>query len=136
MTQGMTQLTGLDVSADCDTLYRDGIVALKGAFPRDWVERMREDMMTAFWEAIQRPGGAVCRGPRRWYVEIHPQAFSGFIDRHVLLLSLVFIAPLYLGNWLGDRAFDGSSAAGYRRIALGALLFLALVAVGRAAVDL
>ena len=41
---------------------------------------MREDMMTAFWEAIQRPGGAVGRGPRRWYVEIHPQQFSGFVD--------------------------------------------------------
>ena len=80
MTQGMTQLTGLDVSADCDTLYRDGIVALKGAFRRDWAERMREDMMTAFWDAIQRPGGAVGRGPRRWYVEIHPQAFGGFAD--------------------------------------------------------
>src|SRR4051794_19097423 len=37
-------------------------------------------MMTAFWEAIQRPGGAVGRGPRRWYVEVHPQAISGFID--------------------------------------------------------
>jgi hypothetical protein len=41
---------------------------------------MRDDMMTAFWEAIQRPGGAVGRGPRRWYVEIHPQAFGGFVD--------------------------------------------------------
>jgi Phytanoyl-CoA dioxygenase (PhyH) len=41
---------------------------------------MREDMMTAFWDAIQRPGGAVGRGPRRWYVEIHPQAFRGFVD--------------------------------------------------------
>ena len=37
---------------------------------------MRDDMMSAFWEAIQRPGGAVGRG-RRWYVEIHPQAFGG-----------------------------------------------------------
>ena len=35
--------------------------------------------MTAFWEAIQRPHGAVSRGPRRWYVEIHPQALSGFV---------------------------------------------------------
>jgi hypothetical protein len=41
---------------------------------------MREDMMTAFWSAIQRPGGAVGRGPRRWYVEIHPQDFRGFVD--------------------------------------------------------
>ena len=36
--------------------------------------------MTAFWEAIRRPGGAVGRGPRRWYVEVHPQAISGFVD--------------------------------------------------------
>ena len=69
-----------DISHDRSTLYRDGIVGLKGAFSRDWAEAMREDMMTAFWEAIQRPGGAVGRGPRRWYVEIHPQAFRGFAD--------------------------------------------------------
>lgn len=61
-----------DLGEGVDTLYRDGIVGLKGAFSRDWAERMREDMTAAFWEAIQRPGGAVGRGPRRWYVEIHP----------------------------------------------------------------
>lgn len=61
-------------------LYEDGITACKGTFPREWVEALREDMMTAFWEAIQRPGGAVGRGPRRWYVEAHPQAFRGFVD--------------------------------------------------------
>lgn len=69
-----------DLRDNVDTLYCDGIIGLKGAFSRDWAERMREDMTTAFWEAIQRPGGAVGRGPRRWYVEIHPQAFSGFVD--------------------------------------------------------
>src|SRR5579884_2733098 len=37
-------------------------------------------MMTAFWEAIQRPGGTVGRGPRRWYVELHPEALTGFAD--------------------------------------------------------
>ena len=55
-------------------------MSLKGAFSRDWTKQMREDMMAAFWDAIQRPGGAVSRGPRRWYVEIHPQAFRGFVD--------------------------------------------------------
>jgi hypothetical protein len=72
--------TSQDVSRDIDVLYRDGIVAKKSAFPRDWVEQLREDMMTAFWEAIQRPRGAVGRGPRRWYVEVHPQAIKGFAD--------------------------------------------------------
>ncbi|HYB98906.1 MAG TPA: phytanoyl-CoA dioxygenase family protein [Candidatus Limnocylindrales bacterium] len=61
-------------------LYRDGITALSGAFSREWVEQMREDIMTAFWAAIQIPGGSVGRGPRRWYVEIHPQQLAGFVD--------------------------------------------------------
>jgi hypothetical protein len=63
-----------------DALQRDGITALKGGFSREYVEALREDMMSAFWEAIQRPGGAVGRGPRRWYVETHPQAFRGFVE--------------------------------------------------------
>ena len=70
----------VDVIEDVATLNRDGIVGKKSAFSREWVEQLKEDMMTAFWEAIQRPGGAVGRGPRRWYVELHPQAISGFVD--------------------------------------------------------
>ena len=69
-----------DVAKDVETLNRDGIIGLKRAFSREWAEAMREDMMTAFWSAIQRPGGAVGRGPRRWYVEIHPQDMRGFVD--------------------------------------------------------
>jgi Phytanoyl-CoA dioxygenase (PhyH) len=63
-----------------DALYADGITALPSAFSREWVEQLRQEMMAAFWDAIQRPGGAVGRGPRRWYVETHPQAFHGFVD--------------------------------------------------------
>lgn len=69
-----------EITADVETLYRDGIVARTGAFTREWVERMREDVMTAFWAAIQRPGGAIGRGPRRWYVGMHPEQLSGFVD--------------------------------------------------------
>ena len=69
-----------DLDADQATLGRDGVVGRKGGFAVEWVDRLREDMMTAFWEAIQRPGGAVSRGPRRWYVELHPEALSGFVD--------------------------------------------------------
>jgi hypothetical protein len=72
--------TNLDVAEDVATLYRDGVVAKKAAFPREWVEQLREDMMTAFWEAIRRPHGAVGRGPRRWYIELHPEAIGGFVD--------------------------------------------------------
>jgi Phytanoyl-CoA dioxygenase (PhyH) len=65
---------------DLETLYRDGIVGHQGAFERAWVEAAHEDVMTAFWAAIQRPGGAVSRGPRRWYVEMHPEHLRGFAD--------------------------------------------------------
>ena len=77
-----TEVTGtvVDVRSDVDVLYGDGVVGRKGAFSRQWAEDMREDITTAFWEAIQRPGGAVGRGPRRWYVEIHPQYLRGFVD--------------------------------------------------------
>jgi hypothetical protein len=68
-----------DLPSHLQALQRDGITALRGAFSRDWAEHMREDMMEAFWDAIQRPGGAVGRGPRRWYVEVHPQDISGFV---------------------------------------------------------
>jgi hypothetical protein len=69
-----------DIVSHVDTLQRDGITGLKGAFSREWTDQMREDMMTAFWAAIQRPGGTVGRGPRRWYVEVHPQDITGFVD--------------------------------------------------------
>jgi hypothetical protein len=61
-------------------LDRDGIVAQKGAFSRDWVATMREDIEAAFEEAISREGGAVGRGPQRYYVEIHPVQMRGFVD--------------------------------------------------------
>jgi hypothetical protein len=80
----VTQMTqapqGEGLAPFVDALYSEGITALQSAFPREWVEQLRHDMMTAFWDAIQRPGGAVGRGPRRWYVETHPQAFQGFVD--------------------------------------------------------
>ena len=61
-------------------LYGDGIIALKGAFPRDWADRMREDIETLYEEVRHIPGGAVPRGPERWYVEVQPERIRGFVD--------------------------------------------------------
>jgi hypothetical protein len=61
-------------------LYGDGITALKGAFTREWAERMREDIDGLFAEAQAVPGGALPRGPQRWYVEVHPERIRGFVD--------------------------------------------------------
>ena len=61
-------------------LYGEGIIGLKGAFDRQWVHRLREDIDQLFAEAQQRPGGALARGPNRFYVEVHPERVRGFID--------------------------------------------------------
>jgi hypothetical protein len=61
-------------------LYGDGIIGLKGAFEQSWVADLREDIDRLFDEAFKRPGGAVGRGPKRYYVEIHPEDVRGFIE--------------------------------------------------------
>jgi hypothetical protein len=61
-------------------LYGDGIIALKSAFPPGWADRMRGEIMALFEEAMKVPGGALPRGPERWYVEVQPERISGFVD--------------------------------------------------------
>jgi ectoine hydroxylase-related dioxygenase (phytanoyl-CoA dioxygenase family) len=61
-------------------IYDEGITACRGAFSIEWADAMREDIDAAFAEALGRPGGAVGRGPHRYYVEIHPEQLRGFVD--------------------------------------------------------
>lgn len=70
----------IDVSPDVEALYGDGIAARKGAFTKAWADQLGEDVDTAFKDALGRPGGAVGRGPHRFYVEIHPEQIRGFVE--------------------------------------------------------
>jgi hypothetical protein len=79
-TQERITPTQYDVAPIMGGLYGDGIIALKGAFSREWVHQLHEDILALYQEALQRPGGAVGRGPKRHYVEIHPENISGFIE--------------------------------------------------------
>lgn len=80
MTAGMPlAAVEYDTAAIMGGLYGDGIIGLKGAFERAWIQQVREDVDAAFADARQRPNGAVGRGPNRWYVEIHPEDLRGFI---------------------------------------------------------
>lgn len=69
-----------DPAAILGGLYGDGIIGLKGAFDAGWADRLREDIELLFAEALQREGGAVPRGPHRYYVEIHPERLRGFTE--------------------------------------------------------
>jgi len=108
-----TRAPEFDTHAHADAIARDGITALKEAFAPEWADQMREDMLTAFWAAIQRPGGAVGRGPRRWYVEVHPQDISGFVElaTHpwVMAVSEAVLGPDYQIVEIGfDVPFQGA----------------------------
>ena len=61
-------------------LYGDGFIACRGAFSHQWVGQLGADIAVLFQEALARPGGALGRGPNRYYVEIHPERLGGFLD--------------------------------------------------------
>ena len=69
-----------DVANIMGGLYGDGVIGLKDAFSKDWVKQLDEDVRIAYQEALKRPNGAVGRGPKRHYVEIHPEDIRGFIE--------------------------------------------------------
>jgi ectoine hydroxylase-related dioxygenase (phytanoyl-CoA dioxygenase family) len=105
--------TGYDRAEIERALTTDGITALKGAFSPEWADRMREDIEAAFEEAIGREGGAVGRGPNRYYVEIHPEQLRGFVDlvTHpwVVQVCTAVLGPDYQIVELGfDTPFAGA----------------------------
>ena len=69
-----------DIAQIMGGLYGDGFIGCKNAFSREWVQQLHEDVMIAYEDALKRPGGAVGRGPKRHYVEIHPEDINGFVD--------------------------------------------------------
>ena len=69
-----------EISSIMGGLYGDGFIGLKGAFSREWVAQLGDDINRLYQESLKRPGGAVGRGRNRHYVEIHPETIRGFVD--------------------------------------------------------
>jgi hypothetical protein len=80
MAETATNKAEYDPAAIMGGLYGDGIIGLKGAFSPEWADRMREDIEILYEEARQVPGGALPRGPERFYVEVQPERMRGFVD--------------------------------------------------------
>jgi hypothetical protein len=72
--------TAYDIAQIMGGLYGDGIIGLKGAFSREWAQQLGEDIAVLYEAALKRPGGALGRGPKRHYVEIHPEDIRGFVE--------------------------------------------------------
>jgi uncharacterized membrane protein YfcA len=64
---------------------------------------------------------------------IATQAVAGLLDLKVVVLALLMIPVMAVGNIIGDRMFTRAKATTYQRIALGFLLLIAILAIGRAA---
>lgn len=69
-----------EVAAAVTALYTDGVIGKKGAFTQAWADELREDIEVALAEAHSRPNGAVGRGPKRFYVEMHPEQMRGWLE--------------------------------------------------------
>ncbi|MFL5786933.1 MAG: phytanoyl-CoA dioxygenase family protein [Flavisolibacter sp.] len=69
-----------DIASIMGGLYGAGIIGLKNAFSKQWIQQLHEDILQLYEDALKRPGGAVGRGPKRHYVEMHPEDIHGFID--------------------------------------------------------
>jgi hypothetical protein len=93
------QVQQFDIATIMGNLYGDGIMGFKGAFDRKWVQQLGEDIEVLFEDALKRPGGAVGRGPKRYYVEIHPERIRGFVElvTHpwVVAVSEAILGPEY-----------------------------------------
>lgn len=120
MTSIDTRIAAPDVAEDIAVLDRDGIVGRKAVFERAWVERMRTDVMAAFEDARGRERGAVSRGPQRWYVEVHPEQISGFVDlvsnRWIRQMCESVLGPGYRFVEIGfDVPFQGAKNQPWHR---------------------
>lgn len=78
MTAEQQEHIQYDVAEIMGSLYGAGFMGLKGALSRAWADELREDLEGLYEDALRRPGGAVGRGPKRHYVEIHPEDIRGF----------------------------------------------------------
>jgi hypothetical protein len=88
-----------DTATIMGAIYGPGITGLRGAFAPSWIDELRSDIEALFREALDQPGGAVGRGPQRYYVEVHPERLRGFVDlaMHpwIVAVSQAVLGPEY-----------------------------------------
>jgi Phytanoyl-CoA dioxygenase (PhyH) len=109
-----------DTAAIMGALYGDGIVGLKAAFDPGFADEIHQDVLKLFAEANARPGGAIGRGPQRYYVEVHPERIRGFmaLATHpwVVAVSEAILGPEYKIVEIGfDIPFPGAAYQPWHR---------------------
>ena len=124
---------GVDVPTIMAALYGDGIVSRQAAFDRGFIASLDEQIAALFEEARATKGGAMPRGPNRYYVELQPERLDGFVEivshpwfvavvtavlgRDYKIVEFGFDIPLPGAQdqpWHRDFPADSRNATGYR----------------------
>jgi len=69
-----------DVAGIMAGIYGDGIIALKDAYEIALIDRVHASINRLYHAARAIDGGALPRGPERWYVEVAPESIDGFAE--------------------------------------------------------
>ena len=69
-----------DVAEIMGGLYGPGVIARRAAFAPAFADRLYRDIMELFDSVRDKPGGALPRGPERYYVEVAPERIGGFVE--------------------------------------------------------
>ncbi len=64
-----------DIAQIMSGLYGDGIIALKGAFSREWAQQLGEDIARLYAEALQRLRAPWAAGPSGTTSRFTPKTF-------------------------------------------------------------
>jgi hypothetical protein len=101
-------------------LERAGITSAPGALSTAWADSMGVDVFASFEAAMRRDGGAIARGPHRWYVEMHPEELRGYLElvTHPWVTSVAeaVLGPEYELVELGfDIPFPGAELQPWHR---------------------
>jgi hypothetical protein len=118
--ESMLQTQSYEVAEIMGGLYGDGIIGLPGAFRPALIDTVREDIEVLFEEARAIPGGALPRGPARFYVEVHPERIRAFeeIATHPWFVAVceAVLGPEYKIVEVGfDSPFPGAANQPWHR---------------------
>lgn len=76
----MNQQTDYELSEIMAGIYGDGIISLTNAYDLSLIDRICVSIEKLYAEASRMQGGALPRGPARWYVETAPEQIDGFVE--------------------------------------------------------
>ncbi len=96
-----------------ETIYRDGIVAVRKGLPVEWADKLSHDVSQEFLRALFVAGGTAARGNNRFYFEPYVELTPGFLDlaEHPIVVALsrrLFGDDYRLLEWGADLPLPGA----------------------------